>query len=140
MIWFIYNTFYNWSFQPKYLNDVLTKVVDEKEKLEKRCAKLGDDVSDLQSKQRRVEARLKLVREEAEEEKTVLEQEIKALKEETVQLKEENKNLVEKSQQEKRVVKFVDSSASPTPPASPAPVIPVVQGSTMSNAEVCEFS
>lgn len=108
--------------------------------MEKRCAKLGDDVSDLQSKQRRVEARLKLVREEAEEEKTVLEQEIKALKEETVQLKEENKNLVEKSQQEKRVVKFVDSSASPTPPASPAPVIPVVQGSTMSNAEVCEFS
>ena len=109
--------------------------MDEKEKLEKRCAKLGDDVSDLQSKNKRIEARLKLVREESEQEKTVLEQEIKVLKEETEHLKEENEKLVVKSQQVKKVA-FVDSSASPTPPASPAPIAPVVQGNSMSSAEV----
>ncbi|KAL5257024.1 hypothetical protein ACHWQZ_G012074 [Mnemiopsis leidyi] len=111
------------------------KVVEEKEKLEKRCATLGDEVSDLQSKHKRIEARLKLVREESEQEKAVLEQEIKVLKEETEHLKDENEKLVVKSQQVKKVA-FVDSSASPTPPASPTPIAPIVQGNSMNTAEI----
>jgi hypothetical protein len=75
------------------------------------------------------------VREESEQEKTVLEQEIKLLKEETENLKGENEKLVVKSQQVKKVV--FEDPASPTPPATPAPIIPVVQtGTSMSNAEV----
>ena len=113
--------------------------MEEKEKLEKRCATLGDEVSDLQSKHKRIEARLKLVREESEQEKAVLEQEIKVLKEETEHLKDENEKLVVKSQQVKKVA-FVDSSASPTPPASPTPIAPIVQGNSMNTAEVGVFT
>lgn len=122
-----------------FQNSQFSKVVEEKEKLEKRCATLGDEVSDLQSKHKRIEARLKLVREESEQEKAVLEQEIKVLKEETEHLKDENEKLVVKSQQVKKVA-FVDSSASPTPPASPTPIAPIVQGNAMNTAEVGVFT
>ena len=103
--------------------------------MEKRCSKLGDDVSDLQSKNKRIEARLKLVRDEAEQEKTVLEQEIKGLKEETETLKKENQELVVKSQKVDKKVAFV-RSPSPTPPVTPVAVAPLVQGNSMSTAEV----
>ncbi|XP_063674842.1 uncharacterized protein C10orf67, mitochondrial-like isoform X4 [Bolinopsis microptera] len=126
--------------EPDFLTNAIDpdehkKVVEEKEKLEKRCSRLADEVTDVQSKHKRIEARLKLVRTEAEEEKTALEHEIKGLKEETNTLKDENEKLVLKSQQVKKVA-FVDSSASPTPPVSPAPVVPVVQGNTATSAEI----
>lgn len=112
------------------------KIVEERDKLSKQCSTLDNEVTDLQNKHKRIEARLKLVRDEAEQEKTVLEGEIKALKSETEQLKDENEKLIVKSQAVKKVA-FVDSSASPTPPTSPAAApLNVVQGNTVSNAEV----
>ena len=97
---------------------------------------MDDEISDLHSKVKRTEARLKIVREEGEEAKTVLEQEVKTLQGETTQLKEENEQLVIKSQAVKKVA-FVDSSASPTPPASPAAaLVEPPAGPVTSNAEV----
>ena len=46
----------------------------------KRCGQMDDEISEMHSKQKRIEARLKLVREEGEQEKTLLEGEIKTLK------------------------------------------------------------
>lgn len=106
--------------------------------MSKRCTQLDDEISELNNKHRRIEARLKLVREESEQEKTVLEEEIKTMKSETEQLKQENEALVVKSQQVKKVA-FVDSSASPTPPSSPAAEPPVVQSGNINNAEVGKY-
>lgn len=108
--------------------------------MSKRCSQMDDDISDLQSKVKRVEARLKLVREEGEQEKSVLEEEVKTLRGETVKLKDENEQLVLKSQAVKKVA-FVDSSASPTPPASPAAaLIEPPKGAVATSAEVIPHS
>lgn len=94
-------------------------------------------MSELQGKHKRLEARLKLVREESEQEKAALEQEIKVLKEETETLKGENEKLVVKNTEQVKKVAFVtEASPTPTPPATPAPVVPVAQTNAMSNAEV----
>ena len=92
-------------------------------------------MSNLSGKQKRVEARLKLVRTEGETERSALEAQIRTLKDEAEELHAENERLEIKVNTVKKVA-FVDSSASPTPPASPAVVAPVPQGDTVSNSEV----
>jgi len=112
-------------------------VVGERDKLQQLVDRLQGELLDSATKQKRLDTRLKVVREEGEEEreklageKKKLAVEIKQLKAEIESLKEENAKVVEAKAAIQKKVVFVDSSASPTPPSSPAsmPPPPVVQG------------
>eukprot|EP00116_Pleurobrachia_bachei_P001947 sb/3462209/ len=127
--------------EPDFLSNTIDpdehkKVIEEKDKLTKRCNALGDEVLDCNGKIKRLEARLKLVRDEGEQDKIGLEDQVKKLKEEVDTLKDENEKLVIKSQQVKKVA-FIQEK-SPTPPATPAPAKAVVipEGSNKSSAEI----